>query len=253
MSNEKRSLEVEREVTATPDEVWEALTTSEGLRRWFPLDARVVAGAAGSVWLSWGPGCEGEAPIHIWEAGKRFGWTESYGNDDEGRPVEVAVDFYIEGREGSTVLRLVQSGLSAEADWDEMYDALHDGWSYFLFNLAFSFEHHRGEPRRLAWKRAPTALPRDEIWNRLTRASLIVDGDTDTGVHIDHPRPTRVVSARKGYHFAATLPDMDQSVFFVELEGKTTGFWLSTYGGDEARTAELQASLDERIREALDS
>lgn len=251
MSEEKRSIELERKVAATPDEVWEALTTSEGLRRWFPLDARVVAGKAGSVWLSWGPGSEGEAPIHIWEPGSRFGWTESYGDDEEGRPIAVTVDFYIEGRDGSTVVRLVQSGLSADADWDEMYDALNDGWTYFLFNLGFYLEHHPGQPRSLVWKRAPSELSRDEIWNRLTQASLVVDTDSNAGVNIDHPRPTRVVSARKGHHFTAILPDLDQSVFFIELEGKHTGFWLSTYGADEGRTKALQDSLDERIGAAL--
>lgn len=249
MTDRTRTIEVERELAATPDEVWEALTTSGGLQRWFPLEARVVAGESGSVWLSWGPGSEGEAPIHIWKPGARFGWTESYGNDDAGRPVEVGVDFYIEGREGTTVLRLVQSGLSADAEWDEMYDALTDGWTYFFFNLAFYFEHHRGRDRAMVWKRAPTELTRDAVWERLTASGLVVDGDGE--VTIDRPRPTTVVSSRAGHHFTATLPDLDESVFFVELEGKHVGFWLSTYGLDDATTTALQATLEERIGEAL--
>ena len=260
MNEKPRSLTMERELQATPDEVWEALTTSEGLRRWFPLDARVEPGESGSVWLSWGPGCDGEAPIHIWEPGSRFGWTESYGEDDAGRPIQVAVDFYIEGREGSTVVRLVQSGFSASSDWDEMYDALVDGWTYFLFNLAFYFLRHRGQDRKLVWKRAATELTRDVVWDRLVAAALIAGGPAngvpDPGMAelvIDRARPAEVVSMRESYHFAATLPDLDDSVFFVELEGRHIGFWLSTYGVDESRVNELQGVLDSRIEVALRS
>lgn len=251
-----RSIEIEHEIhDATPQEVWEAITTAEGLRRWFPLDARVTA-PDGTVWLSWGPGCEGEAPIHVWEPGSRFGWTEHHGEDAEGRPIAVAVDFHIEGREGSTVVRLVQSGIGASADWDAMYDALKDGWTYFLFNLVHYFRKHRGKERRLAWKRAATDLARDVAWDRLVGAALVAGNGavgSATGILVDRARPAQVISARPGHHFAATLPDLGDSVFFVELEGHHIGFWLSTYGMDEDRVAELQSALDGRIEVALGS
>ena len=103
----------------------------------------------GRIWLSWGPGCEGEAPIHIWEPPRRFGWTENYGTDEAGKAIEVAVDFHVEAKAGTTVVRLVQSRFSASSDWDEMYDALVDGWTYFMFNLVFYLTRHRGS--RAAW------------------------------------------------------------------------------------------------------
>ena len=248
-----RSIEIEKTVEASPEEVWEALTTSEGLKNWFPLDAKVEPGEGGSVWLSWGPGVEGEAPIHVFEPGARFGWTEHYGDDEQGRPIKVAVDFHIEGRDGSTVVRLVQSGLSADADWDEMYDALVDGWTYFLFNLVFWFQHHRGRSRRMAWKRAATDLARDAVWQAIAGVGLIGDAPADQPVQLDLdvPRPARVVSSRKGRHFAAALPDLDDAILFVELEGKHVGFWLSTYTLDEPEVAALQTALDARVEEAL--
>ena len=164
-----RTLELVREVPAPPEAVWEALTEPEGLRQWFPLDARVEPGKGGSIWLSWGPGCEGEAPIHRWDPPHHFGWTESYGEDDAGRPIEITVDLHVEGREGVTVVRLVQSGFSASEDWDEMYDALKDGWTYFLFNLAFYFLKHRDKKRKLVWRRVATDLAREALWERLER------------------------------------------------------------------------------------
>jgi len=249
-----RALVREQEIAAPPEAVWEALTTADGLRRWFPLDARVEPGEGGSVWLSWGPGCEGEAPIHIWDPPGRFGWTESYGEDASGRPIKVAVDFHIEGREGMTVVRLVQSGFSASEDWDEMYDALKDGWTYFLFNLAFYFLKHRDQHRKLVWQRVATDLARDVVWERLVASALIgpatgPGGDVD--LMLDQSRRARVVSEREGYHFAATLPDLGDSVFFVELEGKHVGLWLSTYGMEDDRVKSLQDALDARIEVAF--
>ncbi len=247
---ETRSIEIEKEIAASPDEVWNALTTGEGLQRWFPLEARVEPGREGSVWLSWGPGCEGEAPIHVWEPGRRFGWTEHYGDDEQGRPVKVAVDFHIEGRDGSTVVRLVQSGLSADASWDEMYDALVDGWTYFMFNLEHCFAHHPGRARRMAWARVPVTLDRSAAWSRLVDARLVAD-NAEATVRLDELRPVRPVSARAGHHFAAVLPGLEESVFFVELEGAHVGFWLSTYALAPDRVQALQGALDERVEAAL--
>ena len=248
-----RSIEIEKTVEASPEEVWEALTTSEGLTNWFPLDAKVEPGEGGSVWLSWGPGVEGEAPIHVFEPGARFGWTEHYGDDEYGRPIKVAVDFHIEWRDGSTVVRLVQSGLSADADWDGMYDALVDGWSYFMFNLEHWLRHHPGRARSMAWARVPTPLDRSGTWARLLEAGLVTEAATGetTSVHLDETRAADVVSTRPGHHFAAVVPDLDEGVLFVELEGKNVGFWLSTYSLDAETVGSLQSALDTRVEAAL--
>ena len=255
-----RSIEIEKTVDASPEEVWEALTTEEGLRSWFPLDAKVRTGDGGTVWLSWGPGCEGEAPIHVFEPGNRFGWTEHYGDDDQGRPIQVAVDFHIEGREGSTVVRLVQSGLSADAEWDEMYDALVDGWTYFMFNLQHWLGRHRGRTRSMVWARVPTAGDRAATWQALAAAGLVPEaaaGGAAAGakgpgvVRLGGERTTRVVSTRPGHHFAAVLPELEDSVFFVELEGRHVGLWLSTYALDERDVSALQSALDQGVEEAL--
>lgn len=254
MTTDTRTIELEREVDASPDEVWEMLTTSEGLSNWFPLEARVADGGEGTVWLSWGPGSEGEAPIHIWEPGRRFGWTEDHGTTPEGVPIKVGVDFHIESKDGSTILRLVQTGLSADAEWDQMYDALVDGWTYFLFNLFYYFRRHRGKTRRLAWKRAATDLGREAAWDRLVGGALVASslsaGDVGT-LHLDTKRPIEIVSARVGHHFTCTVPDLDDSIFFVELEGAHIGFWLSTYGVEVSRVSELQKALDARIETVL--
>lgn len=270
MSDERRSVELEQTIDATPEEVWEALTTASGLERWFPLRAKVDPGLDGTVWLSWGPGCEGEAPIHVWDPPRRFGWTETHGTDEQGRPIRVAVDFHVTAREGSTVVRLVQSGFSASADWDEMYDAVKDGWTYFLFNLAFYFREHRGEERHMVWRRQPTGLPRDQVWDRLLGVGLVAEPDVEnparpssaareraTGgeasatVRLDDPHPARIVSARAGHHFAAVLPGLGDALWFVELEGAHVGFWLGIYDAEGVDLEGLQQKLDGHVETVL--
>lgn len=248
---ETRSLELEQTVDASPEEVWQALSTSDGLERWFPLEARVVPGEGGSVWLSWGPGCEGEAPLHVWDPPNRIGWTESHGTDDEGRPIRVAVDFHVEGRGGSTVVRIVQSGFGASADWDQMYDAVKDGWTYFLFNLAFYFREHRGRSRRMVWRRQPTELPREEAWNRLVGAGLVTIADG--AIRLEDLHPAEVVSSRENHHFAAVVPNLGNAVWFVELEGRHVGLWLSIYDEEGLDVDGLQAALDAHAGTVLGS
>ena len=257
---EGRTLEVEVTVDAPPDEVWEALTTAEGLRRWFPLDARVEPGQGGNVWVSWGPGSEGSAPIHIWDPPRRFGWTEFHGGDESGTPIQVAADFHLEARSGVTVVRVVQSGFGASADWEEMYDAVQDGWRYFLFNLAFYFREHRGKDRAMVWRRFATDLPRDTVWERLVGGALVDRGSRHPGavrpgdplsIHLDEALSGTVVSARPNHHLAAMLPDLAQSLLFVEIEGPHVGVWLSTYGLEAARVRALQSALDDRLERAF--
>jgi uncharacterized protein YndB with AHSA1/START domain len=75
---EKTSVEkkIEREILldAPVEEVWKALTDPKELVRWFPLEARVTPGKDGSIFLSWGPDCEGEGKIVAWEPGRRLAW-----------------------------------------------------------------------------------------------------------------------------------------------------------------------------------
>src|SRR5579862_6931761 len=112
-----RVTSIEIATTATPDQVWKALTDPVELSRWFPLTAKVKPGVGGEIFLSWGPDCEGKAPITVWEPGRKFAWKEGA----EGDPRGVTVEWTIEAREGKTCVRMVQSGFDAQSAEDEEY------------------------------------------------------------------------------------------------------------------------------------
>jgi uncharacterized protein YndB with AHSA1/START domain len=78
----ERKTDITIELAASADAMWKAMTDPGELARWFPMTARVKPRVGGSIWLSWGPGCEGEAPITAWEPGRHFQWQENATNAD---------------------------------------------------------------------------------------------------------------------------------------------------------------------------
>src|SRR5215468_5163973 len=109
-----RQHEIEIEIAAPASEVWKTLTTAEGIASWFAPGAAVEPGAGGKMTISWGEGMEFSTRI--------------------------AIDYFIEGRGGATVLRLVHSGFDASADFDAEYESTGYGWAIFMKLLKHSAE-----------------------------------------------------------------------------------------------------------------
>jgi uncharacterized protein YndB with AHSA1/START domain len=255
-----RAIEKEVVIQATPDEVWRALTEADELIRWFPVDARVTPGASGSIWLSWGGGTEGEAPITAWEPGRRLQWTETRG------AVRLAVDFHLEAKGGATVVRLVNSGFGAGPDWDDEFHMTEGGWSYFLQHLRWYLEQHRGVCRDLVAFRDALAIPRSEAFARLTGPSGLASDDSlralspgdayrvTTGAG-DRLTGTVVASSPPTWQMGLTIAELNGAILLIEIEphpgGSRAGFWLSTYGLDPARLDEIRGRFGSLYRAAL--
>lgn len=232
------SREVVKEVViaATTDEVWQALTDARELTRWFPVDARVEPGVGGSIWISWGEGAGGEAPITAWEPGRRLQWTESRG------PIKLAVDFHIDAREGGAVVRLVQSGFGDGPEWDDEFHMVTGGWTYFMTHLKWYLEQHRGTPRDLIGFREKTSLPATEAFARLMDVAASVDA-------------TPFLHSPATHQAGFTIASLRNAILFIEIEpGKDAcrgGFWLSTYGLG-GQLAEVSSRFTKAYRLALD-
>lgn len=115
----------QRRVPVGVAQAFETVATGLGLQNWFPLKAEVEPRVGGRCLLSWGEGCEGEAPVHAYSdprtasnadaasgSGARghFGWTESYPGQDGGEPTIRTVDFFV----GPAPAAHVEPGPSAE-------------------------------------------------------------------------------------------------------------------------------------------
>ena len=241
-----RSLVKEIAIEASPDAVWRALTDAEELRRWFPLDARVEPGTGGKIWVSWGEGMDGEQGIDIWEPGKHLRTSVQ----SEGMPVPFATDYYIEVRGDTTILRLVNSGFGAGAEWDDMYFGMDGGWSYFLFNLRHYLERHAGKPRSLAFARRKPGVPRASVLPSLLAAlrhgGAPVPGDAVSVPLGDRTWEGRVALALRD-HLAVIIPGLDDALLFFELEPGADphlGMYLSTYGTGPQFPGDLQHRVE---------
>jgi uncharacterized protein YndB with AHSA1/START domain len=163
---EGRRLEKEVVVNATPDQVWEAISTGPGISAWFvPHEIDPETGEAGA---DFGGGNTQGGRVLAWEPGKRlvFGGPES---ESEER-ADFSLEFLIEGREGgATVLRLVQSGFFEGDDWEAEFENFSTGWDLYFHNLAEYFNHFAGLPVVNVVTSSFTSLDGDAVWARFHR------------------------------------------------------------------------------------
>ena len=254
---EERTIEKQIEIAAPAEAIWKALTTAEGLTRWFPLEANVEPSAGGKITLSWGPEWQATSEITAWEPNRRFAWGT-------GKPVSMEVT--IEARGGKTIVRLVQSSFSTGADWEnEFYDSTDFGWVFMLTNLRQYLERHPGLPRVVAWPRQKVEMPRTTIYERLIapggifadgaatnlregeRYSLrTATGDTWNG-RVEFVRPPR--------GFCVTVEPLNDALAWLTIEGAgpdhDTQLWFSTYGLPKEQVAELETRWAEELKRIL--
>ena len=163
-----RDIQLSVELDASPEEVFRAVTEGTELAKWLCPEARTTApegGKKGSIWISWGEGMSAEHEIEIFDPPKRI--RHPSGKNGETK-AELYADWSIEAREGgTTTLRLVHSGFSASADWDDDFEAHARGWRLMLQNLRQYFAHHRDEPAAHLPFMSKVDAPRGSLWQSL--------------------------------------------------------------------------------------
>jgi uncharacterized protein YndB with AHSA1/START domain len=159
-----RTIEHEIEVPGTPEQVWRAIATGQGITAWF-VPTKVEEQAGGAIELDFGPGMgTAQGKVTVWEPPTRF---VHLGSGAAGNPL--AYEWQVEARSGGTcVVRLVTSGFLSEADWQTEYDSTAEGWKLFLNNLRLYLLHFAGQPcASMLIQRLSDATP-DDTWRQLT-------------------------------------------------------------------------------------
>jgi uncharacterized protein YndB with AHSA1/START domain len=161
-----REFELRKEITldATPEEVWEAIATGQGLDAWFMGRNQVEPREGGRSSMTIGEDTE-EGIVTAWEPPKRF----AYRGESTDSSQFMAFEWLIEGRaDGGTVLRLVQSGVLGD-DWETEYDALGKGWDMYLHQLAEYLAHFRGRTATPVTVMHPGAGDPERVWGAFQR------------------------------------------------------------------------------------
>ncbi len=159
----------------------------------------------------------------------------------------MVMDFHLEAWGGKTLLRIVHSGFSVGAAWDDEYDGVGRGWETEFASMRHHLENHRGTPRRVAWSWVPLSVSYEEAWKRLmTPQGLLKQGSLE-GLHVgDRYALTAVTGDRltgvvQTYHppqgFCGTVEGLNNAFFFILLDkcrGPEVWVWLATYGVTQA-------------------
>ena len=250
----KNGIDLSIDIDATLDEVWHALTTGEGIARWFAPYAEVTPGEGGSVSVGWDPKEMWSQPITVWEPKRRMQSASEMPSKDGGM-VRLAVDYYLEAHGDRVRVRLVHSGFDDSGSWDDYIDGLEAGWSFFLYNLKHSLERHRGVDRQQLSARFRTTARSNEDHPVFGAKGLRVQppvaglqpGDACrfslAGADVD-----AIVAVRHAPRTVAfAVPAWNDGLLFVEREGlKEThqlGVWVSLYGVPEATAVTIRQGL----------
>lgn len=260
-----RSHEHELNIEASPETVWKTITSAEELVNWFPLQAEAKLGTGGHLTYRWGPDLAGTCRIETWDPPRhlRTSWMEATlpEGSSKSEKRQLAVDWFIEGKGGRTVLRLVHSGFGYDARWDEEFEGTRRGWNYELGSLKHYLERHTGKKRRVFWIRRPVKLSAAQVWERFTGPNGIIrEGKLDSLGAGDRYRITMATGDEvKGVvrintppqEFAGTTENFNDGLMRFGFEncgkGPEAHIMMSTWGVPAAETN----ALEKRWREVL--
>ena len=259
-----REIELSVELDASPEDVFRAVTDGTEIAKWLAPEARVTPpteGKKGTIFVSWGEGMGVEKPIEIWDAPRRMRYAS--GENPETK-APLWVDWLIEAKAGgTTTLRLVHSGFSTSADWDDEFDSHARGWRLMLANLRHYFARHARKPAVHLPFMAKVDSRRADVWSTLLSKLAfqgtpksgdafritVAPADVLTGT-IDLVNPAR--------DLALVVHELDDALLRFTLEGGAKSPATFVYGyviafGDAARTgaarvlASKMASLVEQL------
>jgi uncharacterized protein YndB with AHSA1/START domain len=137
------------EVPGTPEQVWEAIATANGISSWF-LPADVEEREGGAIVLHMG---ETDLPGTItgWDPPRRLEYAESQWVPLTGQVVDsitpMITEFLIEAQSSSTcVVRVDGSAFGTGAAWEqEFFDEVKEHWLPFFDNLRLYLTHFPGQ------------------------------------------------------------------------------------------------------------
>lgn len=224
--------ELELTVTGTPEQVWEAIATAEGLSSWM-MPTTLEPQVGGAVTFDMGPDAVSHGRITAFEPARRVAYEEHWDTltgHDGAEVTPLVTEFLIEARSGGTcVVRVVTSAFGTGADWEqEFWDEMDLGWGSILDNLRLYLARFPGQHATPLWVGTTVASPPERAVAAV-RAALVGDAQGDT------------VSAR------GIVGRFERSVdrhFLVRLDEPVAGFLACYgYGTEDGSGVSLQGHL----------
>jgi len=156
-----RSERFEIDLAATRKEVWERLTTAEGLASWFGTRAEIELRVGGRRVVGWGDSVEMDGVIAEVEAGHKLRVVYLADGEETG-----AEEWLLSSDDvGVTRLTLIQSFRDDDIDdWDGCFGDIGRGWRLFLASLRHGLEQATQPTRVADCVYLPAPVKRELIW-----------------------------------------------------------------------------------------
>jgi uncharacterized protein YndB with AHSA1/START domain len=216
--------ELEFEIAAAREEVWRALVDPDALRGWFASDARVTPEVGGEWYVAHGEYGQ-SSTIEELVPNERLATSHGDGKGAE---------FELEGRAGTTLLRIVQSGFGPSE-----LDSLERGWAAYAQTLRHYLALHADEPAASTYSYASGALTVEQARAVLPRA--LPDG---AEVFDESPRS-----------LGARVPALGDGIYRASIEGGDGKVlvWvqLVAYGPGRDRLADVTTEVERALTAAL--
>jgi len=137
--------EVELVVPGTPEQVWHAIATAEGIASWL-MPTELEARVGGAVTFHMGPDADSHGRVTAFEPSRRIAYEEDWAAlvDQPGADVTpLLTEFVVDAQSGGTcVVRVVTSAFGTGADWEnEFWEEMGRGWAPMLDNLRLYLTH----------------------------------------------------------------------------------------------------------------
>jgi uncharacterized protein YndB with AHSA1/START domain len=184
----RREERFEIDVDASPAEVWERLTTVEGLTSWFGTRASIELHVGGERLVGWGGAAEMRAKITDIDPQHRL--RVVYMTDGESTGAE---EWLITTDDRTTRLTLINSFDADEIDdWEGFFGDIRRGWRLFLASLAHGLGSAATPDREVECTYVTAPGPREAIWEQveaiLARSPEVAEGLNPLVVDPPHSR-----------------------------------------------------------------
>ncbi len=173
----QRSVSAEVEVPGSPEQVWEAIATGEGISSWF-VPSEVDGREGGTTKTHFGPGMTAVSTITQWNPPRSF--TAEAAGESEAEPDNVATEWTVESRSGDTcVVRVVHRWFADTDDWDDQFEGHAYGWATSFFRmLSLYLEHYPGQECTSFQMSAFSETSAPEAWRKI-RDALNIEPQED--------------------------------------------------------------------------
>lgn len=219
-------LELDIEVPGTPEQVWQAVATAQGMSAWF-LPTQIEEREGGALHFAMGPGMGSDGHVVRWDPPQRLVYEEDWAALMGKDPAELSPmtsEFVVEARSGGTcVVRVTTSGFGTGADWEqEWWDDMGDQWRPYFDHLRVYLAHFTGQEATQVEASASHPVDVATLWSTVVGTLGVGDAGTTLDVRGSTGTVERVGTRQVLVRLTAPVPGMLSVFAYGEADDRAT-------------------------------